>query len=73
MATNNTVALTNLSPSRGSMPRTSVIPGTIVEAGLISDTSKASDCFINQQFSGKLQAFLIGYVSGIYSYYSVDA
>lgn len=53
------------------MPRTSTIPGTIVQAGLMSETSNASDCFIQQQFSAKLQAFMIGYVNSIYSYYSV--
>ena len=66
----NTVSLDS-TPSSGGMPRTAIIPGTIVQANLMSPTSKAEDCFVKQQFSGKLQAFLIGYVNSIYSYYSV--
>jgi hypothetical protein len=68
---NSTVTLDTDTPSSGGMPRTSIIPGSIVEANLMSETSNASDCFIQQQFSAKLQAFMIGYVSSIYSYYSV--
>lgn len=53
------------------LPRSSSIPGGIIQQGLISTTSLASDCFVKQKFSGKLQAYLIGYVNSIYSYYSV--
>lgn len=71
MATDNTVSLDSSPLPSGGMPRSSVIPTSIAQSGLMSTTSKASDCFINQKFSGKLQAFLIGYVNTIYSYYSV--
>jgi hypothetical protein len=53
------------------IPRSSDIPSAIIDNGLLSETSLASDCFINQRFSNKLQAFLIGYVDSIYSNYSV--
>lgn len=71
MATNQTVTLETRGIPAGAMPRSSPIPSAILESGLMSTTSKASDCFVNQKFSAKLQAFLIGYVSSIYSYYSV--
>lgn len=40
--------------------RVNPLPSTLL--GLMSYTSSAPDCFINQRFSNKLQAFLIGYV-----------
>lgn len=55
----------------GGMPRSAPIPGSIVQANLMSTTSLAQDCFIHQKFSGKLQAYMIGYVNNVYSYYSV--
>ncbi len=53
------------------LPRTVNIPSNIINNNLMSDTSVASDCFIRQKFSNKLQAYLIGYVNNIYSNYSV--
>lgn len=53
------------------MSRSTAIPANISEAGLISPTSIAGQCFVYQQFSSKLQAFMIGYVNSIYSNYSV--
>jgi hypothetical protein len=53
------------------LPRQVNIPSGIVNADLMSKTSKASDCFVKQKFSNKLQAFLIGYVNSIYSDYPV--
>ena len=67
MATNNT---NSNSVTPGTAGGTN-IPTNIVHSGLISKTCVSSDCFIDQQFSNKLQAFLIGYVNSIYSNYSV--
>lgn len=56
---------------QGDMPRSTLVPTGILQANLISPTSLASDCFVKQQFSAKLQGFLVGYVNSIYSNYSV--
>lgn len=53
------------------MSRSNSIPSNISAAGLLSPTSIAAQCFVYQQFSSKLQAFMIGYVNSIYSDYSV--
>lgn len=53
------------------MPRGVNIPSAIIDSKLMSETSLAQDCFIKQQFSSKLQAYLIGYVNSIYSDYSI--
>lgn len=53
------------------MPRNSGIPSAIIEEGLLSDTSIARDCFVYQDFSNKLQAFLVGYVNEVFSNYSI--
>jgi len=50
-------------PLDSGTPRSSSIPVNIVEANLLSSTSFADECFVQQQFSNKLQAFLIGYVN----------
>lgn len=71
MATDTTVYLNEAPLNAGAMPRGAVIPSGIIEAGLLSNTSKAIDCFAHQKFSAKLQVFMIGYVSSIMSYYSV--
>jgi hypothetical protein len=54
-------------PTRGIL-----IPGKIINANphIMSMTSYAPDCFINQDFSQNLQAYLVGYVNSIYSEYS---
>jgi hypothetical protein len=67
----STVTLNPSSMSVGDMPRTAQIPIGIAMSGLMSNTSSAASCFIDQQFSAKLQAFMIGYVNSIYSDYSV--
>lgn len=54
-------------------PRDVLIPSALLEANLLSETCYASDCFINQDFSNKLQAYLIGYVNSVYSKYAVPA
>ena len=53
------------------LPRYNLIPTNILEARLMSDTSLATNCFAYQRFSGKLQAFLIGYVNQVYSDYPI--
>ena len=53
-------------------PRANSVPSAILESKLISETSLASECFIQQRFSSKLQIFLISYVNTIYSDYSVS-
>jgi hypothetical protein len=58
-------------PIQAGLPRTVNIPSAIINSDLISDTAIASECFIDQRFSNKLQAYLIGYVNSIYSNYSV--
>lgn len=53
------------------LPRNVNIPSSIINEDLMSPTSLAHECFINQKFSNKLQAYLIGYVNSIYSNYSI--
>lgn len=53
------------------MPRFSGVPSAIIEGGLLSNTCVARECFVNQNFSNKLQAFLVGYVNEIFSDYSI--
>jgi hypothetical protein len=60
-----------LGETKGGLPRSVNIPTNIYQAGLLSDTSWADDCFVGQKFSQKLQAYLVGYVGSIYSQYSV--
>lgn len=48
------------------LSRTASIPSNIRE-NLLSPTSKAADCFVNQYFSAKLQGYMVGYVSTIMS------
>lgn len=68
----NTVKLQEIgAPARDSLPRTSVVPIALLESGMFSDTSNAVECFAQQKFSSKLQAYMAGYANSIYSYYSV--
>ncbi|MNK27642.1 hypothetical protein D3C87_460040 [compost metagenome] len=55
----------------GGLPRSVNIPTNIAEANIMSDTAWATDCFIYGAFSNKLQAYMIGYVSSIFSNYSI--
>lgn len=55
----------------GGLPRTSLVPTSIMEQNLLSPDSIAYNCFAKQKFSSKLQVFLIGYVNSVYSNYSV--
>lgn len=51
--------------------RLNLIPQNV--AGQISPTSHADECFVNQRFAGKLQAFLVSYVAVITSGYGVSS
>jgi hypothetical protein len=53
------------------LPRSSNLPSAIIENDLLSETCLAKDCFTDQRFSNKLQAFMVGYVNSILSNYSV--
>lgn len=58
--------------ANGSMPAVQTIPTNMLVKGVMSTTSSAPECFINQRFSAKLQAFLISYVNGVYSNYPIS-
>lgn len=60
-------------PAISGLPVVQSLPTNIVGSGILSPTSLAVECYINQRFSGKLQAFLVSYVNGVYSDYSVYA
>jgi hypothetical protein len=47
------------------------IPTNILSRDLMSPTSDALTCFTQQQFSNKLQGYLVNYVISVSSYYSV--
>jgi len=49
------------------------LPTNIRESGLLSDTSQATECFINQRFSAQLQAFMVAYTNSVYSNYPIYA
>lgn len=68
-----TPKLGSLESSYAGTPRVQSLPSNLLRAGVMSDTSSAPECFINQRFSAKLQAFMVGYVNTIYSNYSVYA
>lgn len=55
----------------GGMPRTSLVPTAIVEQNLLASGSLAYNCFAKQQFSLRLQVFMIGYVNSVFSNYSI--
>lgn len=53
--------------------RGNLVPTKIMEQNLMSSTSEAYKCFVNQQFSANLQAYMINYVisiSGLESIYA---
>jgi hypothetical protein len=53
------------------LPAVEQIPTNMKSPGVMSTTASAPECFINQRFSSKLQAFLISYVNSIHSNYPV--
>jgi hypothetical protein len=48
-------------------PRSQDVPTNIIEHNVMSTTSVAAECFVNQRFSRKLQAFLISYNGSVFS------
>lgn len=55
------------------IPAVQTVPMNIVDMDLLSDTSLAAECFINQRFSLQLQSFMISYVNSVSSNYSIYA
>jgi hypothetical protein len=53
------------------MPAVQPLPTNMRVTGVMSDTSSAPECYVNQRFSAQLQAFMISYVSSVYSNYPV--
>lgn len=53
------------------MPAVQHLPTNTRSPGVMSTTSSAPECFINQRFSAQLQAFMISYVNSIHSNYPV--
>lgn len=63
----------NLGDSSSNVERGRFIPTKIMEQNLLSDTSEAWECFVQQKFSADLQSYMINYVisvSGLYSVYA---
>lgn len=54
-------------------PRGHLIPTNMRTAGVMSDTSLAAECYVNQRFSSKLQAYLISYVNTTYQEFPIYA
>jgi len=55
------------------LPAIQSIPTNMAEAGVMAEDSSAANCFSNQQFSQKLQAFMISYVNMTVSNYAIYA
>lgn len=63
----------DLGDSSSNVERGRFIPTKIMEQKLLSDTSEAWECFVQQKFSADLQSYMINYVisvSGLYSVYA---
>lgn len=60
-------------PAYAGLPSVQQIPTNLREPGVMSSTSSAPECFINQRLSAKLQAFMISYVNSITSNYPIHA
>lgn len=60
-------------PAYSGLPVTQAIPTNIRDSGLMSITSSAPECFVNQRFSAKLQAFMVSYVQMVNSTYAIHA
>lgn len=63
----------DLGDSSSNVERGRFIPTKIMEQNLLSETSEACECFVEQKFSADLQSFLINYVISISGLYSVYA
>ena len=46
-----------------------IVPESIIRQNLLSPTSEALYCFVGQQFSQKLQSYMINYVIATNSFY----
>lgn len=53
------------------LERSNIVPTSILSQDLMSPTSEAYECFVDQVFCGNLQTYLINYVLSVSSYYSV--
>lgn len=62
-----------LTPAYVGLPSVQYLPTNMRTAGVMSTTSSAPECFVNQRFSAKLQAFLIAYVNSVSSTHPIDA
>jgi len=63
-----------LEKSKGAAtPRGHMIPTNLRVKGVMSDTALAAECFVNQRFSNKLQAYLISYVNTVYQNHPIYA
>ena len=63
----------DLGESSSNVERGRFIPMKIISQDLMSKTSEACECFVEQKFSADLQSFMINYVisvSGIYAVYA---
>ena len=63
----------NILSAYSGLPAVQSIPTNMREAGVMAKDSGAANCFVNQQFSEKLQAFMISYVNMTVSNYSIYA
>jgi hypothetical protein len=54
-------------------PRSMNIPTNLRAPNVMSTTSLAAECFINQKFSGKMQAMIISYNSLIFTEHPIYA
>ena len=50
-----------------------IIPESVIRQNLLAQNSEAWNCFTQQQFSAKLQAYMINYVISVSSYYPLYA
>lgn len=53
------------------LPAVEPLPTNMRNPGVMSETSSAPECYVNQRMSAKLQAFMISYVNSISSTYPV--
>lgn len=53
------------------LPVVQPIPTNMMAPGMLSSTSSAGECFINQRLSAKLQAYMIAYVNSVTSNYPI--
>lgn len=63
----------NLGDSSSNVERGRFIPTKIMADGLLSETSEAWECFVQQKLSADLQSYLINYVISISGLYAVYA